>query len=51
MHCSQDKLILLQYLSEKKDAPSLHPETESELEDLQRELEKTLGKVALWTAL
>ena len=36
--------FLVQYLSEKKEE-ELDPETESELEDLQKELEQHLGKV------
>lgn len=42
--------FLVQYLTEKKESPELDPQTESELDDLQRELEQTLGKVRLlWT--
>ena len=40
-----------QYLSEKKEAPELDPETESELDELQRDLENTLGRGVLQRAL
>ena len=39
--------FLVQYLSEKKEEEELDPETESELEGLQKELEQHLGKVQL----
>jgi len=43
--------FLVQYLTEKKESPELDPQTESELDDLQRELEQTLGKVKLQKAM
>ena len=43
--------FLVQYLTEKKESPELDPQTESELDDLQRELEQTLGKVRVLWAL
>ena len=43
--------FLVQYLTEKKEAPSNDSEAESELEDLQRDLEQTLGKAVLQRAM
>ena len=43
--------FLVQYLTEKKEAPELDPETESELEELQRDLEHTLGRAVLKRAM